>query len=239
MKTIWVDLLCWSSAIKVLFLLSRMPVKQVYYINVVKSFSPFVRVFEKILKIPLIWANQLAEGDEKIGDCSLYELIQLRLTETLNKFVDQKELKQQILKYANREGFSPIKFSEHLKESAYFHLFKTIEMGVLSDKISGEKNSYLLFRRSFLVKLIAEQFGELRTGFYTSIFSHRLEIKRRKNYFFDIGNHRYYSDRFHLVLDLFVFLSKSLVRGALSYLFKKQGIRKEEGDANIGVELIR
>ncbi len=80
MKTIWVDLLCLRSVLKIFFLSRKTAIREIYYINRTRPFSGvFINVLVRLVKKPVRQMDWIAEGDEKIDGISLYELIHISM----------------------------------------------------------------------------------------------------------------------------------------------------------------
>lgn len=241
-KTIWIDFLCLHSAMKVIYISFKMPISKVYYINISRAIRPFIAVFGKMIRKPVIQARDLVEGEEKIAGVSLYELIQLKLREALDRWVAQKRILIKVSDYCQKHKYDPAKFSEHLKIKACPHLFRPIEILVLSEKISGTSNSFYVLRKTPFNNLLMELFSADKIIFYASFTAQR-RVVNRSNYFYDsYFNRTYYSNRINCISQTFVFWLRIVTAAILGAVFKKilKDIRPHVNNKyNIAAELIR
>ena len=244
-RTIWIDLLCWGSAVKLIKILSKYSVGRVYYINIAKSFSPFLTILQKLTRKPFINVDWIIEGEETINKVSLYECIQRKLADVLDKWVHADHLEKCNKFFCKKYKFNIDKYKAYLKEAAYAYLFRPVEITVLDEKVTEKEDSLYLLRRTPFYNVLRETCGKERTFFYSTIISHRLAIENRSDYFYDFHlNKKYYSDRIVFILRTFaswlldsiigIFLAPvkffALVKNFLSRkCFKKQ--------SNIGIEL--
>ena len=243
MKTVWIDLLCLSSAAKVIKLLRHEQINKVYYINIAKFFSPFIEKFKNMINVPLIQVDWIAQGEEKIGDTCLYEATQIRLTQVLNGWVAQDNIAKRINDFCTEHEYNPVKFKEHLKEKAYPHVFRAVEIMVISEKISGADSSIYMIRKSPFSKLLAETLGEDRVIFYKTLLSQRLATIKREDYHYDEAfNKKYYSDRIMAISHNYLFWLSTTINIIIYSLWKTIMRIKDENektDTNIGVEFLQ
>ncbi len=142
MKTVWVDLLCLRSVLKIFFLSRRIAIKEILFINRTRFFYRFfINVIVKLVKKPVRQMDWIAEGDEKIDGISLYETIQLRSKDILDKWFSKKNIFNESQLFCEKYRYNLIKFKEHVKEAACKHIFRLVEISVLAEKISGKENS--------------------------------------------------------------------------------------------------
>jgi hypothetical protein len=238
-RTIWIDFLCWGSAVKLLNISSKYSVGKIYYINIARSFYPFLPILQKLTRKPFINADGIVEGEETINKVSLYECIQNRLTDILNKWINAERIVKNNKLFCERNTFNIDKFKAHLKEAAYAYFFRPVEITVLDEKMTGGTDSLYLFRRTPFCNVLGEEYGKERTFFYSTIISHRLTIKDRSDSFYDsfLGK-KYYSDRMHSILWLFASWILDSLNGFIIAFIKKFLSRKcLTRQSNIGIEL--
>lgn len=238
-RTIWIDLLCWGSAIKLIKILSKYSVGRVYYINIAKSFSPFLTILQKLTRKPFINVDWIVEGEETINKVSLYECIQRKLADVLDKWVHVDHLEKRNKFFCKKYSFNIDKYNAHLKEAAYAYLFRPIEITVLDERLTGTADSLFLLRKTPFCKVLKEICGKQRTYFYSTIISHRLTIENRSDYYFDLSfNKKYFSDRIVSVFHFFVSWFLDCLNGIFFAIVKHLLSRKRfNTQSNIGIEL--
>lgn len=241
-KTIWVDLLCLSSALKIIFLFKKIHIKEIIYINTTRCFVPFLLLLKRIIKKPIIQIDWIAEGEEKIGGTSLYELIQLKLIEVLDGWIAQKRISTKVSGYCQKYKYNSLKFNEHLKVEAYPYLFRPIEMAVLSEKISGTDNSFYVLRKTPFNNLLIELLGADKIIFYTSFIAQKTAVNRSNYYYDSHFNKIYYHSRIDCISQTFIFWLRIVAATVLGAVLKKniKDIRHDaDNKYNIAAELIR
>jgi hypothetical protein len=234
-KAVWVDLLCWESAWAIIAYSARSYIETIHYVNVAASFKRFVPWFERRCRAKCICADGIAQADVKWQGMSLYETIQDRITDTLFLWTNRKEIKDFIGTFSAAHGYNPDKFEAHLKEAAYPHVFRMIEINVLADHMYGPGNCMFVIRRTPFKRWFKVFLGPQRVLFYRTVISHRGAIEPRKDHYYDAHmNPVYYKGRLGIVghfavLWLFNAIS-ALVNGWRSP-------KTPAGEAHIGLEL--
>src|SRR3989338_4675227 len=108
MRDIWIDLLCWGSAMKVVRLSRKISIGNIYYVNILQKYSSILIWMLRILtKKPVMQICSIVESEQKIGNTSLYELIQSRLIETLGNRVSQGDMTEIIENYCISFKYNP------------------------------------------------------------------------------------------------------------------------------------
>lgn len=238
-KTVWIDLLCLSSIMKVLLI--KTPVEKIYYINSTKYFLPFIPFFQKIIKKAIIQIDGIAEGEEKIEGVSLYELIQRKLIEVLDGWTAGKMIFVKATDYCRRHKYDSAKFNEHLKVEAYPYLFRPIEIAVLSEKISGTENSFYVLRKIPFCNLLIKLLGADKIIFYTTFIAQRTIVNRNGYYYDTYLNKMYYYNRINCIGRNLIFWLRvvtATILGAVLRIFKNI-YPKVSKNNNIAAELIR
>ncbi|MFH1845954.1 MAG: hypothetical protein ABH869_00115 [Candidatus Omnitrophota bacterium] len=244
MKTIWIDLLCLNSAIKAYRISKKNSIKMIYYVNAVEPGHEFyVNLLKRSLKMPVVQVTHIIAGEESINGVSLCEMIYRRLDEELSKWVSSETLAKKIKTYCSKTGYAPVKLKEHMREHAYPHVYRQIEIMVLSEKRSEKNMAVYVFRKTPFFCFIRRQTGENELVPYRTLFSHRKRIPAREEYFHDKHfNRQYYSDRVNAVVNTGLLIGCALLNNLLCF-FRNMFFRKKETfflkDANIGVELIQ
>jgi len=238
-RIIWIDLLCWGSAVKLLNILSKSSVEKIYYINIARSFCPFLSILQKLTRKPFINVDWIVEGEEAINKVSLYECIQNRLTDILDKWVNADRIVKNNKLFCEKHLFNIDKFKASLKTAAYAYFFRPVEITVLDEKVTGGADSLFLLRRTPFCNVLGEICGKERTFFYSTIFSHRLAIEDRSDYYCDSYlNKKYFSDRYSFILWNVASWILDSINGMLfafaKYLLPRNHIKKQ---SNVGVEL--
>ncbi len=238
-RIIWVDFLCWGSAIKLLNISSKYSVEKIYYINIARSFRPFLSILQKLTRKPFINVDWIVEGDETINKTSLYECIQNRLTDILDKWVNADRIVKYNKLYCEKYKYNIDKFKASLKEAAYAYFFRPVEITVLDEKVTGGAGSLYLFRRTPFCNVLRETFGKERTLFYSTIISHWLAVECRSNCFYDSHlNKKYFSGRIFSILHFFVSWHLDCLNGiffAIAKCLRPQECFNTQSD--IGIEL--
>lgn len=234
MRIIWIDLLCFSSASKAVWLCYNQPIDRIHYINMHGYFRPFLGVISRIINKPIVQVLDIVESEQENEGRSLYETIQVRLTEALNSWADSEEVAGKIKPFIERTGFNAAKFKEHLKENAYYLLYRPIEMLVLAGQQAHIEGSVFILKATPMKKLIRQMFGKARVLFYAPLFLSPELIDRREDYYYDKHvNAKYYGGMIRP--------SGKILRSWLTTSFKALFSRRAKARqaANIGVELIQ
>jgi len=141
LKTVWIDFLCLPSAMRFIWIWLRQPVKKAYYLDSSLFFGRLIALLEKMTKCSVEHMNYIPEGEAKIGDITLYELIQRTLIDVSIKWLNERNIADTVKRYCGKYGYSQEKFGEHLKAGVYPHLLKPIEAMVLSQKTINTSDS--------------------------------------------------------------------------------------------------
>lgn len=189
-KAIWIDFLCWSSAFKTLVLARHVRPDKIYYANISRLFISFVPVLEKIVKIPVLQIRDVVAGEEKLEGASLYENIHTRLEALLNDWTADETMAKSNAKFCADNGLNPDKFTAHLKEAAYPHLYRPVEMSVFAEFVCGEDGSAFIMRRTPFSDLLQRCFETII--FYHTVTAHVLPIQNRVDFFYDGYFNKYY-----------------------------------------------
>jgi hypothetical protein len=238
-RIIWVDFLCWGSAVKLLNILSKYSVEKIYYINIARSFCPFLSILQKLTRKPFINVDWIVESEETINKVSLYECIQNRLTDILDKWVNADRIVKYNKLFCEKYKYNIDKFKASLKEAAYASFFRPVEIAVLDEKVTGGVDSLYLFRRTPFCNVLRETYGKERTFFYSTIISHRLAVERRSDYFYDSHlNNKYFTDRIVSIFHFFVSWLLDCLNGAFFAIVKNLLLKKSfNAQSDIGIEL--
>ncbi|MFC1595718.1 hypothetical protein ACFL4D_00330 [Candidatus Margulisiibacteriota bacterium] len=235
MKTVWIDLLCWSSALKLFFLIRKYSVEKIIYVNVVRAFLPFIPYLEKIIRAPVCHIASIEEGAERLAGSSLYECIQMKITRSLEKYVSQDIILQITGTFCSSRSYNPEKFNNHLKEVAYPYIYRPIEISVLADKVAGLATSVFIFRTTPFHRLLQETLASDNVFFYKPWFSHLMKHQVRPDSLYDsMLNKQYFASHFLVVIKTavsWVFIS---IIGLIGSSFTKGMKPLENG---IGVEI--
>jgi|CXWL01.1.fsa_nt_gi hypothetical protein len=231
--TVWVDLLCWSSAFKTLVFSRHIRPGKIYYVNVSRFFTPFVPFFEKTIKIPVIQVKDIVASEEKLEGISLYEIIHVRMEGFLNSWMEDESMARSNVTFCTDNGLNPDKFSMHLKEAAYPYLYRPIELSVWAEYISGKAGAAFILRRTPFSDLLRRCFESI--AFYHTVFAHALPIESRPDFFYDNHfNKQYFTGRIKIIARFWHRWLSDLIGSMIS--------RSNRGDKNptevrIGVEL--
>jgi hypothetical protein len=239
MKIIWVDLLCAGSVLKLVFLSRKISIRQVYYINRTLFFDRFyIFIISKILKYPVARVDQISVGDEKIQGTSLYEWIQLKIREVLDKWLSSASTRKEIQGISRRLSYDPFKFTEHLRESAYGHLLRPVEIYYLAEKTGGARNAVFLFRRCPFLKVIQLFLRQEQVFYYGISLFTKGAVQNRKAFIYDkIYNRQYYTHWLQSFFQLSLFYGAAFINALISSFFQKNPEARLSQCSHIGVEI--
>ncbi len=240
MKTVWVDLLCWSSVLRIFFLSRIIAIDKIYYISRTKYLSSFfINVLVRLIKKPVVQMDWIVEGDEKIDGISLYELIQIRLIKILQEWLSREDLSKESERFCKKYKYNLIKFKEYLREEAYWHLFRLVEISVLAEKVSGKNDSLYIFHSSPFNQVVKTFLRTNPVYFYNSWFLFHRCVEKRKDYVYDnLSNSHYFSNRVESVGWIWILYLSSFVSSVLFKIFKKDIHGEDTKSVNIGADLI-
>ena len=200
MRFVYVDFLCWESLLKLWQILHEKDIDKIYYINISMALRPFMPLLSKIKGKSFDQIDWIVEGEEKIGGISLYEKIQIELNNVIEKWVAQNDIFRMIEEYSKKHGYNSVKIKEYIKTNIYPHLFRPIEIKVISQKMYGGEKCLYLLRETPFSYLLTDVLGKEKTIFYNDFISHRLPIKLRRDYYYDSHfKKEYYFDRFDCI----------------------------------------
>jgi hypothetical protein len=176
---IWLDVLCWETFIKVLFLKKHKIVK-VYYFNLSILFSPFVSVIQNIKSITFQQVDDFSQSEQKVGNVTAYEFIRGqvddKLSEISQRWVNSKQAKSLIKKC----NFNTEKVRKYLEANAISYFLRILEMKVVSELRSKSINRIVLIRNSPFSEVFKNEMV-FSVRFYRSYISHYFQIIVRKN----------------------------------------------------------
>ena len=188
MKILWIDLLCFKTIFIACFR-KKESLTGIYYINVHKTFHPFVNLVSKILNKPIIQLDYVVESEEYINNISLYEVIQKRIYTILDHWLDSAYTRKRIINFVNKTGFSKSKYGAHLKDRAYYFANKPIQIYSIAEVIGKGHSNLFLLKKTPLNKEIKFFFEPQLVDFYS--YS-GYAIEKRKQYYFDLNTNRIY-----------------------------------------------
>ena len=233
MKILWIDLLCFSSIVKSFTGVYKNS-ERICYLNIHKFIKPFVGFLSLVLKKPIIQVDNVILSEESIDGYSAYEVIQNRLSLCLSSWVDSKDVNDRINIFTNRDKFSYVKYREYIKESAYYIIYKPVEIQAMSQVYLENSNNIFLLKSGPLNYLIREIFNDCDIKFYTSFLTSDRLVDKRNNYYYDkFTNKNYYSSLSTLFFKQFL---NWIVSCISSLVFASRERCKSK---NIGVELIQ
>lgn len=176
---IWLDVLCWETFIKVLFLEKHKFVK-VYYFNLSLLFSPFVLIIQNIKSITFQQVDDFSQSEQKVGNVTAYEFIRHqvddKLSEMSERWINSKPARSLIKKC----NFNTEKVRKYLESNAISYFLRILEMKVVSELRSKSINRIVLIRNSPFSDTLKNEMG-FNAKFYRSYISHYFQITVRKN----------------------------------------------------------
>jgi len=237
MKTVWIDLFCFESALKLLLMKNKEEIGCVYYLNINVYAKPFVVLFGKLCNVEIQQLLDVVEGGEHIDGVSLYEVAQEKMIKSLKNWVETDEVNEKVREFCSKYQFDTVKFKTHLKERAYPHVFKIFEMATIAQRISGEKNSLFLIRQSPFVKLFRCVL-EKQLYLYSSVLAHLMTIDEREDYCYDTRlNKKYFGSRLGSLWKYFQSWFAIIVLNGVN-IFRKSN-NPSNDHIKIGVELLQ
>ncbi|MFA5088104.1 MAG: hypothetical protein WC552_03615 [Candidatus Omnitrophota bacterium] len=231
---IWVDLLCWESAWWIFAHQRRGSLEEIHYLS--RGF--FGKAFKGFLswwfKAAVEEVNTVIESEEKVDGISVYESVQNRITEVLDNWVKTERIAALIRDESRKYGLNTVKLMNHLKEAAYFHVFRPVEMSLIVRSRSHQGRAIVLLRKTPFAPLFLESLDG-RLSFYHSWISPGLPIVRREGYHYDVQcNPRYYGSRLNQLWSFVEQWFSNALSGALGAAFFRV---RRNSDNQIGVEL--
>ncbi len=228
-KIIWVDLLNLSSLYKIYH--HRNNIKKIIYFNCSKPFIVFINFFfKKIIKIPILQFNFINESEIRINEVSLFEHIQILITEYSNNFILSNKIKKKAKFYSNANNISYESYLEYIKGSTFLFFHRPLSMLSIAKYFRCEKESIFIFRSSPLNEFILNKNPNLKIYFnkYRNFLIN--SVIYRRDYHFDKYIHQ------SLLRQKITFFSDWIMGflGELLLIFYKPKISNN----NIGVELI-
>jgi len=239
MKILWVDVLSFGSASKVITGISK-DVDKIYYLNINKLFKPFVNFMSKVLNRPVIQFSNFSEADCKIDGVSIIQIIQDNISKSLDMLFDDEVSENRIKLFINRTGFSITKYREYINESSYYLLYRSVQMKVISKKIGSEEDEFIVMS-SPLKNTIKNILGSNNVTFYSFFTTSPFIVDRRKGYHYDDRILSHHGSRFLISFKIIVkWLFSCLSLIAFSFrVAKGDSGNSNKGNSNIGVELIQ
>jgi len=234
MKILWVDLLCFKTLF-IACIRQKKEFDRIHFINVHKTFSPFINIISKIINKPIISLNDIVESEKFINNSNLYEVIQNHIYVILDQWLQSKYTKNKVKIFIDKTGFSESKYNAHLKERAYFFAFKQIEIHSIAKVIGEDSYNLFLLKSTPLNNEIRTMFEPQIIDFY-SYSGH--SIHERRTHIFDWQiNRNYYKSislpSIKLIIDWFFISFSSLFRSQADNKINNSGL------SSIGVELVQ
>src|SRR3989338_6967396 len=193
MKTLWVDILCLESAVKIINLFPRTDIAQIYFSNRAKLFPKWgVSLLAKITGKPFSQADTIVEADEHIGDTSLFELTYLKDAKFLEHWTAYPAVAESVAQIAQKEGYNPRKLNEHIWEAASPHFFKVAEMTLFAKKICGEDDALYLCKSGATRSFLERELGSGKVFFYSTWLGLWGGIEGRPLYLWDRAYNKIY-----------------------------------------------
>ena len=231
MKILWVDLLCFKTFLIACFSKNR-DFERIHYINIHKSFVPFINFASKIIGKPIICIDYVVESEEYINNIQLYDVIQKRIHTLLEQWIKNPNINKRIKKFIYKTGFNKDTYTSYLKENAYFFAFMPIEIYFIAEVFGSNFNNVFLLKKTPLNVEIKSLFEPKLINFY-SYRSHSILI--RKNHWNDSAfSKNYYRGNFYPSIKLL--FTWSII--SFSSLFNKKH-SNSLNKTNIAAELIQ
>lgn len=230
-KIAWVDLLCISTIFHVIANYKNIEI--LFYLNTTKTLSFFIKLISNLTGITIKQITDVVESTERIGKTSLYELIQIRLDQYLFDWVEGNEVKFFFDNLHYNNNFNIRKYKEHLRENAFYYLYKPVQIQILSEKYGNAKEDLFFLKKNAFHRLHRSLLNFKNVKHYRSISFSGWLIEKRSNYYFDkIVNPLYYSSSLYIFLRFFGLWFFSSIVGIVIKPMKMK-------ERSIGVELVQ
>ncbi|MBT6051886.1 MAG: hypothetical protein HOG49_34215 [Candidatus Scalindua sp.] len=235
---IWLDLLCWESILKILFLYGSN--KKVYYCQVSKLFLPFQRLLQSLTKIPLIQVQNFVFSEERVDNVSAYEMVNNKLRILLENIGVRWVQSRSVNDFARRYNFNIEKIKEHLKESAFFYLYRPMEIIVMAEAKSRKTRQCFVLRKTPFSEILNQELRSHSIVFYRPLFSPSLSIIKRKNYFLDNTAFNNSFGRIGALVTIFLRWSIAVIKSVIATTYRNyQREFWSNSQVNIGVEQLQ
>lgn len=232
---VWLDFLCWESALFVFFKIKQ-PISSIYYCQISRLFKPFIYLYMRLTGYTTVEINDTILGEERINEESAYEYLHTKIKEVLITAGKIWSNQIDVKKMVSENNFDPTKIIEHLKESAFQEIYRPIELSIIASLKSNDRK-ILVLKRSPFIKLFSNTIP-LQVAYYRIFFSHIFHITKRKNYIYDQFVTRiYFAGRFFSSLKMIIrwfLLAITICMSKFFPRFKATPIRNNS--PNIGVD---
>ena len=233
---IWLDFLCWESALKIL-LFRGLTIKVIYYCQASTLFLPFISSFRKITGISFVPVVDFIAAEEHIGDNSAFETIHIRIKEILGAVSNKWTKDRLIREFIRKKNFDLVKIREHLKEAAFYSFYRPVEISIVAEVRSNKENDHFFFRQTPFSEILSEELGIKFVHFYTTCFSHLFAISKRENHIYDKTHSTvYYADRFLCIGKLIVYWLLNTIKAIMASGMFLRGKTNNCVGTNIGID---
>ena len=217
---IFLDLLCFSSLLKVIFL-KEAPTLDVYYLYSSKL-DKVLMFLAKISNIRLIHMIDFVFSEHWINGKTCYEEVNIRLKKIVRKKGEIWEQSPHFISFCKENDYNPLKVREYLITHAYRHLYQPVSMKIMADALKLDQVVFLL-KKTNLHETVCECIEPYQCLFYQTPSILRETVNFRKDYAYDQYNNYFYSQIASIIklLDLWLTILVS------SWLGRKT-IRKEK-----------
>ena len=234
---VWVDLLCWESVLAILFS-RKFRVRKIIYFQASKLFTPFLFIFQILIKVDLEQSKNFVMSEEHLGGITAYEILHNRLNSILESVSNQWTLHSKVCNFVKKNGYNLIKVREHLKEQAFYYIYRPIEMGVVSEIRSDKGNRCFVFRRTPFSNILINEFNNDELLFYRNFFSCYFLIINRKDYYYDkVIFNSYYPGCSRMFFGEIIHWFRAFIKAVLCRVFSDhRKILLKDQQTNIGIE---
>jgi hypothetical protein len=228
-RILWIDVLCFSSLIKVIF--NSKEVDRVYFLNSTLSISPFIGIASFLIKRPISQIKNIVYSTENIQNKRLREIVQNRLNKVIQSCASGYSSNLlEIYPYTKKLNIH--KFDKHIEELLYFYLYKIVEIKVLSEFINISGSNKFLLREGDFKDLNKTIIGSDNVLFFKWVSFNGGLVRKRKKYFYDeYVNNYYYASKFYFGIKFFAIWTFTCVYS----IFSKTYNRKK----SVGIELVQ
>ncbi len=181
--------------------------------------------------------DNIYQSAQKIDGISLFEIIQNRMIDILERWVQNKAINKLLSEFNRKYNFNIVKLKEHLKNRLYFDLYKIVELEQLARSSAVSNDYILLIKRSPFYKIHKDILNS-ELYFFSLFFSHRLSFVKDNASLSPQTVITYFWDRFRHLKKILDFWVNSSIEGFLNSVYLKIKCKKDIG-IKAGIEFYK
>ena len=183
-KIIWIDILSFTSLYTIYC--KRKNIDKIIYLNSSIPFNFLINFLsKKIFCVPLISFDFFNETKARINGISLFEYIQISLTEQLNLLAQSNQIVKRAKSFSDNNSINFNKYLEHIKGSAFLLLYRPVAILSMAKYFKCNKESIFIFSSNPLYEFILEINPKKKILFDKYSFLFIYLVKKRNGYHFD------------------------------------------------------